>query len=145
MCVCVYEMDVCKCIAANRALWSWSLHKSPLCLSVSLFPCKQYILWHKKSGQVTIYMDDSMGSGLKRDTSLQFIYWTGRGFSACGARKKSRRGSLMWQQRNNNVVLELWIGMLAGFLCVYPSAVEQLYSRTDIKLSLPHCNNATSL
>lgn len=41
---------------------------------------------------------------------------------------------------NNDVVLELWTGMLAEFLRVYPSAVGSLHSITDIKLSLPKCS-----
>lgn len=56
-------------------------------------PYKQYILWHKKVGWSLTSSNlhgwsDSMGNGLKRDTSLQYIYWMGRGFLACGARKK---------------------------------------------------------
>lgn len=54
----------------------------------------------------------------------------------------------MWQQRggsNNDVVLKLWTGLLAGFLRVNPSAARQLHSMTDIKLSLPKCNNGISL
>lgn len=54
----------------------------------------------------------------------------------------------MWQQRgssNNDVVLELWTRILAGFLSVCPSAARQSHSTTDIKLSLPKCNKGISL
>lgn len=54
----------------------------------------------------------------------------------------------MWQQRggsNNDVVLELWTGILAGFLRVYPSAAGQSHSTTDMKPSLPKYNNRINL
>lgn len=63
-------------------------------------------------------------------------------FGVCGARKKQDGSSHVATElgsSNNDVVLELWTGMLAEFLRVYPSAVGSLHSKTDIKLSLPKC------
>lgn len=97
---------------------------------------KQQIGWMKTWGctktwhQPAVYVQDGGG-----------------GVLGSWCRKKSRRGPLMWQQRgcsNNDVVLELWTGMLAGLLRVYASAAGRLHSMTDIKLSLPKCNNGIS-
>lgn len=84
----------------------------------------------------------NMGDALKRDTSLQCILQEGGGWGLGG------RDPFMWQQSgcsNNDVVLALWTGMLAGFLRVYPSAARQWHSMTDIKLSLLQCNNGIRL
>ena len=155
MCVCV-----CVCVWNRLCKYSTMKHRPPIYCPISacvLTQMRPYTLLlsnnfnerkknKKKNGGLKpdpykIWLDE-YGRCTKNVTPACSVF-TGRGRVGIGG-----RDPFMWQQSgcsNNDVVLALWTGMLAGFLSVYPSAARQWHSMTDIKLSLPQCNNGIRL